>query len=173
MGNLNGLANGLGAGNLGGDLFGDIFANNLGDLGTDRPLGPAIFLLRRAGVAFINHNCFAFIYNLGFDLVFHDFNFGTFLFGDGGTFFFGPGFGDIPEALFALRLAFRHNLDIGNQFGDLGTNILTFFLRHRDRNLTGFWDTEILSLMLVPKRNKIKVTRTAPSRNASLTLLTA
>ena len=103
-------------------------------------------------MAFINHYGFTFVYNLGFNLVFHDLDFGTFLFGDSGTFLFGPGFGDIPEALLALRFAFRHNLDIRDHFGDILTNILTLFLRHHNRNLTGFGDTDFLTFLLVPKR---------------------
>ena len=157
MGNLDGPANLLWAGNLGGDLFGDILANFLGDLGTNRPLGPAIFFFRKARMAFINHNGFAFVDNLGFNLVFHDSDFGTFLFGDGGTLFFGPGFGDISEACFAHCFAFRHNLEIWDHFGDILTNILTLFLRHHDRNLTGFGDTDFLTFLLVPKRYNIKV----------------
>ena len=157
MGNLDGLANGLGAGNLGGDCFRDILADDLGDLCTNRPLGPAILLFRRARMAFINHDSFALLLNFGFYLVFHDSDFGTFLFGDCGTFFFGPGFGDIPEAFFALRFAFRHNFDIRDHFGDILTNILTFFLGHHDRNLTGFGDTDFLTFLLVPKRYNIKV----------------
>ena len=157
MRNLDGLANGLGTGYLGGNSFWDILANDLGDLGTNRPLGPAIFLFWRARVTFINHFGFAFVYNFGFNLVFHDLDFGTFLFGDSGTFFFGSGFDDIPEALFALHFAFRHNLEIRDNFGDILTNILTFFLGHHDRNLTGFGDTDFLTFWLIPKRYKIIV----------------
>ena len=138
-------------------MFGDILANFLGDLGTNRPLGPAIFFFRKARMAFINHNGFAFVDNLGFNLVFHDSDFGTFLFGDSGTFLFGPGFGDIPGALLALRFAFRHNLDIRDHFGDILTNILTFFFGHHDRNLTGFGDANLLTFWLIPKRYKIIV----------------
>ena len=157
MGNLDGLANLLWAGNLGGDLFGDILANFLGDLGTNRPLGPAIFFFRKTRMAFINHNGFAFVDDLGFNFVFHDSDFGTFLFGDCGTFLFGPGFGDIPEACFAHCFAFRHNLEIWDHFGDILTNILTLFLGHHDWNLTGFGEADFLTFLLVPKRYKIKV----------------
>ena len=86
--NLDINANSLGAGNFGGDLLGDIFANLLGDLCTDRPLSPAIFLFRRTGMAFVNHDGFTNIYNLGFYLVFHDSGFVAFIFCDGGTLFF-------------------------------------------------------------------------------------
>ena len=69
-------------------------------------------------MAFINHNGLAFVYNLGFNLVFHD----------------------------------------SDSFGDILTNILTYFLRHHDRNFTGFGDTDFLTFWLVPKRRyNIKV----------------
>ena len=135
--NLDINANGLGAGNFGGDLLGDIFANLLGDLCTDRPLSPAIFLFRRTGMAFINHDGFTNIYNLGFYLVFHDCSFMTFLFSDGCTLFFWLGFGDIPEALFAFCLAFLIHVEIRDHFGDFGANFLAFFIipeRAKDRN---------------------------------------
>ena len=128
MGNLDGPANLLWAGNLGGDLFGDILANFLGDLGTNRPLGPTIFFFRKTRMAFINHNGFAFVYNLGFNLVFHD----------------------------------------SDHFGDILTNILTLFLRHHDRNLTGFGDTDFLTFLLVPKRYKIKVIKGQFNRVVSI-----
>ena len=106
VGNLDINADGLGARNLGGDLFGDIFANNLGDLCTEGPLGPAIQLFGRARMAFVNHDGLANLFNLGFYLVFHDSGFVAFLFGDGGTLFFWPVLGDILEMLFAFCGAF-------------------------------------------------------------------
>ena len=98
----------FGAGNLGGDCFGDILANNLGDLCTNRPLGPAIFLFRRARMAFINHNGFTFVYNLGFNLVFHD----------------GDHFGDILTNILTYFL--RHHDRNFTGFGD--TDFFTFWL---------------------------------------------
>ena len=102
FGNLDINTNCLGAGNLGGDLFGNILANNFGNLCTEGPLAPAIQLFRRARMAFINHDGIANLFNLGFYLVFHDGGFVTFLFSDGGTFFFLPYFGYILKVLFAL-----------------------------------------------------------------------
>ena len=126
--NLDINANGLGAGNLGGDLLGDIFANLLGDLCTDRPLSPAIFLFRRTGMAFVNHDGFTNIYNLGFYLVLHNSGFMTFIFCDGGTLFFWLGFGDIPEALFAFCGAFFIQIEIGDHLGNFGADFLAFFI---------------------------------------------
>ena len=88
-------------------------------------------------MAFVNHDGFTNIYNLGFYLVFHDCSFMTFLFSDGCTLFFWLGFGDIPEALFTLCGAFLIHVEIGDHFGDFGANFLAFFIipeRTKDRN---------------------------------------
>ena len=88
-------------------------------------------------MAFVNHDGFTNIYNLGFYLVFHDSGFVTLIFCDGGTLFFWLGFGDIPEALFTLCGAFLIHVEIGDHFGDFGANFLAFFIipeRTKDRN---------------------------------------
>ena len=137
VGNLDIFANSLGAWNLSGDLFGNIFANFLGDLCTDRPLSPALFLSGKARMAFINHNRVANIYNLGCDLVFHDGDFVTFLFGDGGALLFLPDLGNILETFFTFLVAFCLKLDIRDLLGDFFTDLLTF--------------------CIIPKRKKLKI----------------
>ena len=88
-------------------------------------------------MAFVNHDGFANIYNLGFYLVFHDSGFVTLIFCDGGTLFFWLGFGDIPEALFTFSGAFLIHIEIRDHFGDFGADFLAFFI--------------------IPKKHKLKI----------------
>ena len=57
-------------------------------------------------MAFIYQNIFANLFNLGFYFVFIDSGFMTFIFSQGGTFFFFLVLGDILEMLFTFHVTF-------------------------------------------------------------------
>ena len=88
-------------------------------------------------MAFINHDGFTNIYNLGFYLVFHDCGFVTFLFCNGGALFFWLGFGDIPEVLLTFCGTFFIHVEIRDHFGVFGADFLAFCIipeRVKDKN---------------------------------------
>ena len=101
-------------------------------------------------MAFLNFNRFANRFNLGFYLVFINNSVMTFLFSDGGTFFFFLVLGDILEVLFRYHVAILLKLDVRDLFGDFGTDVFTLLLRPQERNLTGFCNTVFLTLLLIP-----------------------
>ena len=111
---------------------------------------PAIFLERRAWVAFINVDGLANLFNFSVFSFLHDSGFMTFLLSSGGAFLFFLVLGDILEMLFRYHVALLLKPDIRDLFGDFGTNIFTLLLRPQERNLTGFGNTVFLTFFLRP-----------------------